>query len=139
MLFEHHPFLSIADLALQDAGALAAAEYGRPAEGKAAGDSLYRNVTVHQSFCSTPTVDFSSLFISACVYHAYPAFVLHRRFRPKLSNLFLSFRFCFCSFVRALSKRSGWHTPPEERSALYMYYSTTVAAHILVLLSVLCV
>ena len=29
MLFEQHPYLSSADLALQDAGASAAAEYGR--------------------------------------------------------------------------------------------------------------
>ena len=39
----------------------------------------------------------------AFVCHAYLAFVLPPRFPPKLSSLFVAFRFCFCPFVRALT------------------------------------
>ena len=90
------------DLALQDTGALAAAEYCRLAVWAhsplffRSGHRLYRSWTVHQCWCSNLTADSFSFLILA---FAYPAFVLHPRF------LFVGFRFCFSPFVRTLMHR----------------------------------
>ena len=93
--------LSGADLALQDTGALAAAEYGRLAVWEhsplffRAGRRLYRSWTVHECWCSISTVDSFSFLMLAFVCHAYPAFVLHPRSHLKsvrwFQVLFLGF------------------------------------------------
>ena len=73
MLFESHPYLSSADPALQDTGALAAAEYDRLRSRMGtlpsvfwAGRRLYRSWTVHQCWCSTVEA-FSFLVLVFCL------------------------------------------------------------------------
>ena len=81
---------SSADLALQDTGALAAAEYGRQAVWKHS--RLFSGLgaaTIAAGQCISagappqPLNRFRFLILDF-VCHAYPAFVLHPRFSPKV-------------------------------------------------------
>ena len=101
MLFEHHPYF------VQRRSR--ASRYRRPCSSRVwlasrvgtlpsffrAGRRLYRSSTAHQCWCFTSTVDVFSFLILAFVCHAYPAFVIHSRFAPKLHTLSVACKFCF--------------------------------------------
>ena len=113
-----------ADLALQDTGALVAAEYGRlavwehsplfPGLGTA---SIAAGRCISAGAPSRPLI---FVLILAFVCHAYPAFVLYPRFHQKPLSLLVGFRFVFrfCSaFGRALTEKvkKTPHTPRMTR------------------------
>ena len=89
MLFEQHPYLvqrrSRASGYRRSCSSRAwsASRVGALPSFFRAGRRLYRSWTVHQCGCSTSTVDSFSFFVLALVWHAYPTFVLNRRFPRK--------------------------------------------------------
>ena len=91
--------LSGADLALQDTGALAAAEYGRlavwehsPLFSGPGAASIAAGRCISAGDPSRALTRFRFLIL-AFVCHAYPAFVLHPRFHQKNLRLFVGFSF----------------------------------------------